>query len=298
MCLNSFLRATKKEGYAGVEMPLVCALAFGKEELMKKLYEHELDIIFQIFTDGPMAPGHNDWNNAFSDTHPEPELNPSQCALVLQKQVEDALDFKPLKINSHSMRDFFSFKEADAFFNQVLPFQTQITDIPIMHETHRKRFFHSPWVCRDYVLGNYDADDPLRMVSDYSHFTTVSECDTTDPNLNAVIGSLAPYMWHVHGRVGYDHGPQVNDPRAPEWAAYTQGFEAWWDDILEKQMKNEKIKDLTFTPEHGPPNYQPTLPYTQQAIADIWCVNSFIGARAMQRFMNKYANSKIEGDHA
>ena len=90
---------------------------------MEKLKEYELGIIFQIFTDGPMAPGHSDWNNKFTATHPEPQLNASQCALVLQKQVEDALDFSPMKINSHSMRDFFSFQQADAFFNQVLPFQ-------------------------------------------------------------------------------------------------------------------------------------------------------------------------------
>ena len=138
------------------------------------------------------------------------------------------------------------------------------------------------------MIGNFYDDDGLKMVSDYSHFTTVAECDTNDDHLNDVIERLAPKMWHVHGRVGYDHGPQVNDPRAPEWKGYTEGFEAWWDRIFEAQMSNAEIKDITFTPEHGPPNYQQTLPYTQQAIADIWDVNSFIGSRTLDRFKQKY----------
>ena len=107
--------------------------------MIAKLKDNELGIIFQIFTDCPMAPGDTHWNNNFSDFHPEPAYNPSQCALVLKKQVEDALDFEPIKINSHSMRDFFTFQEAFAFFNDVIPFQNEITSIPIMHETHRKR---------------------------------------------------------------------------------------------------------------------------------------------------------------
>lgn len=194
--MDEFLSATKAEGYQGVELPLVFALDYGKKELNAKLKEYDLGIVFQIFTDGPVAPGHPDWGGRFAG-HPEPKFTSSQCAAVLKKQVEDALDFNPIKINSHSMRDFFSFQQAYEFFNEVIPFQNQISDTPVMHETHRKRFFHSPWVCRDFVIGNhgngpinfYD-DDGLKMVSDYSHFTTVAECDTNDPNLNEVIDQL------------------------------------------------------------------------------------------------------------
>merc|ERR1712241_225354 len=125
------------------------------------------------------------------------------------------------------------FKQAEEFFDAVLPFQNEITSVPIMHETHRKRFFHSPWVCRDFVIGNYGDNDGLKMVSDYSHFLTVAETDPSDAHLNAVIDGLKPKMWHIHGRVGYDHGPQVNDPRAPEWQGYLEGFERWWDEILD-----------------------------------------------------------------
>ena len=47
-----------------------------------------------------MAPGYESWNDQFD--HPIPEYNPESAINVFKKQVESALDFKPLKINSHS----------------------------------------------------------------------------------------------------------------------------------------------------------------------------------------------------
>ena len=37
----------------------------------------------------------------------------------------------------------------------------------------------------------------------------MAETDTTDPDLTQVIEDLAHQTYHVHCRVGYDHGPQV-----------------------------------------------------------------------------------------
>ena len=48
------------------------------------------------------------------------------------------------------------------------------------------------------------------MVADLSHWINVAETDTNDPDLTAVIEALAPRFRHIHLRVGYDHGPQVN----------------------------------------------------------------------------------------
>ena len=48
------------------------------------------------------------------------------------------------------------------------------------------------------------------MVADLSHWVNVSETDTNDPDLTAVIEAFADRFRHIHLRVGYDHGPQVN----------------------------------------------------------------------------------------
>ena len=55
-----------------------------------------------------------------------------------------------------------------------------------------------------------------------------------DEVLTSVIEQIAPQVHHIHGRIGYDHGPQVNDPRAPEWQQVYRGthchieLEVYW----------------------------------------------------------------------
>ena len=44
-------------------------------------------------------------------------------------------------------------------------------------------------------------------------------------DLTAVIEAFAHRFRHIHMRVGYDHGPQVPDPRAAKWLPYTEGHE-------------------------------------------------------------------------
>jgi len=281
--LETFVANCKAEKYHGVEMPVVLALGYGKDK-MKILKDNNLQYIGMIFTDGPMAPGDPCWNGKFN--HPEPSFTPKQSIEVFKKQVEAAISFGACKVNSHSLRDFYSEKDASIFFEEALKFQEQIPNIPIMHETHRKRYLYSPWVCRDFV-SKYPN---LKLVADLSHFTCVAEVDPSSIELTQVIENLASQVYHIHGRIGYDHGPQVSDPRAPEWLPYVEGFEKWWSYIFSKQIENNKIMP-TLTPEHGPPNYQVCLPYTRQPIADIWEVNSFIGKRA-QSVYNKISKEK------
>ena len=51
------------------------------------------------------------------------------------------------------------------------------------------------------------------MVADLSHWINIAETNTDDPDLTAVIEKCADKFDHTHCRVGYDHGPQVPDPR-------------------------------------------------------------------------------------
>jgi hypothetical protein len=41
--------------------------------------------------------------------------------------------------------------------------------------------------------------------------------EQTDPDLNEAIDAAIPHVHHVHCRVGFEQGPQVSDPFAPEW---------------------------------------------------------------------------------
>jgi hypothetical protein len=79
---------------------------------------------------------------------------------------------------------------------------------------------------------------------------------------------------HIHARIGHPEGPQVSDPRAPEWADAVKHHFDWWDKVVE--TKKKEGKRITFLTEFGPPDYMPTLPYTRQAVADQWAINVYM----------------------
>ncbi len=101
----------------------------------------------------------------------------------------------------------------------------------------------------------------------------VHESDLSDQpdNLEIAINRAI----HIHARVGYEEGPQVNDPRAPEWSTHLENHINLWKRIAENR-KSQGAEYLTITPEFGPIPYVPTLPYTQKPLADVWEINVFI----------------------
>jgi hypothetical protein len=78
---------------------------------------------------------------------------------------------------------------------------------------------------------------------------------------------------HIHARVGQEEGPQVPHPRAPEWRRHLENHVELWKRIADRQRAAGAPNLTTITPEFGPPTYMPTLPFTQQPVADAWRVN-------------------------
>merc|ERR1712210_317013 len=87
----------------------------------------------------PSQPGESD-KKALVETHLK----------VFKEQVEAAQEFQPTLVNSHSLKDNFTDEMASEFFKEALAWQEE-KGYKVMHETHRKRFLHSPWVGRDFV---------------------------------------------------------------------------------------------------------------------------------------------------
>ena len=56
----------------------------------------------------------------------------------------------PTLINCHALKDYFTEEMAAEFFTDVLAWQEE-NNYRVLHETHRKRFLHSPWVARAFV---------------------------------------------------------------------------------------------------------------------------------------------------
>ncbi|MBS1488842.1 MAG: sugar phosphate isomerase/epimerase [Bacteroidetes bacterium] len=172
---------------------------------------------------------------------------------------------KPDFINSHTGKDYFSFDDNCRIIEAAENIAVR-SGVPILHEIHRGRFtFHA------YSLLPYLEQFPnMKLTGDFSHWTTVSESLLQDQEY--ILKKIIPHVHHIHARVGYEQGPQVNDPFAPEWSQHVETFCHWWSQIIATQSARGK-KSITITPEFGPAPYMPALPYSRKPLADQWLVN-------------------------
>ena len=92
-----------------------------------------------------------------------------------------------------------------------------------------------------------------------------------------------PSVEHIHARVGWAQGPQVSDPRAPEWKAALEAHLRWWDQVVDQKRK-AGAERFTIAPEFGPPPYLPLAPFTQKPLADQWDINVYMMELLRKRY--------------
>ena len=172
---------------------------------------------------------------------------------------------EPSFINAHTGKDYFSFDDNCRVIEAALNISNK-TGVRILHETHRGRFsFHAP-----SLIPYLKKFPEMELVADFSHFCTVSESMLEDQE--EVIQQIIPHISHIHARIGFEQGPQVNDPFAPEWQNHFEQYEKWWQSIID--YKKEKGATLmSITPEFGPAPYMPSMPYTKVPLANQWEIN-------------------------
>ena len=134
----------------------------------------------------------------------------------------------------------------------------------------------------------------------------LSSCLTYGSPVISVTGSLCVSgSWtvngmrlNVHSRVGYDQGPQVPHPAAPEYADALASHQRCWEAVWTAQMARG-YAETTMTPEFGPDGYLHHLPFTDAPVADLWDINSWIGATEQKHFAAwSHAASKLEAQSA
>ena len=185
------------------------------------------------------------------------------------QRIIDRLTFltslKPNYINSHTGKDFYEFRD-NCKIIEIVESISRDSGIPIWHEIHRGRFsFHLK------TLLNYIAAFPdLPLIADFSHFCVVSESNLQDQQV--LLAAIYPNIKHIHARVGFEQGPQLNHPFAPEWETYLAQYLGWWKEIIGLSDKN-KVAQMTITPEFGPYPYMPQEPFTRKPLANQWEVN-------------------------
>jgi len=268
-----------KAGYAGIECPIVTPMNYGIPQFRKLLDDHKLEYIGMAFTDGPVAPG---FDSRWQHRHAKPSRDVARHLDILRQQLEECSAMRSVKVNCHTGNDYMTRLEMEKLFQGALEIEKKYS-FSVMHETHRKRALHSPWHARDLL----PAFPQLKLAADFSHWVCVAETNAQDPVLTEAIHNVASQVHHIHARIGYDHGPQVPDPRDARWKEYVTGHLSWWRHTW-KQMSARGDKVITVTPEHGPPNYQVVEPNTGRPLADIWDVNTWVGEQIKAEFTSTF----------
>lgn len=255
--LDEYCIKVKKEGYDGIELwwPLEKK---DQDELFACLKKHELEVGF-------LCGG--------SDSNYQEHLD--QFVIMVDAAAKESIQ-RPLYINCHTGRDYFSFEQGKVFLDHTIEL-SKSTGIKICNETHRSRLLYSAPVARHYM----ENMPGLRVTFDVSHWCNVHESLLADQQ--ETLDMTLQRVDHIHARVGHPEGPQVNDPRAPEWEHAVKAHFDWWDKIVE--LKKQKGEVLTILTEFGPPDYMPTLPYTRQPLADQWAVNVYMMQLLKSRYM-------------
>ena len=196
-----------------------------------------------------------------------------------RRAVDMAAELRPLKINCHSGCDWFSEEESRRYFGEALEYEAKI-GIPVAHETHRGRIFYNPWIT-ERLLKAYPQ---MNLSCDFSHWVVVAE-RILDREIG-IIEECAMHCIHVHARVGYEEGPQVPDPRAPEYRSHVEAHEKWWTIVWDAQ-EARGMKQSTMTPEFGAPDYLHTLPFSREPVANLWDICNWQADRQRQRFAGR-----------
>ncbi|WP_028485937.1 sugar phosphate isomerase/epimerase family protein [Thiomicrorhabdus chilensis] len=215
------------------------------------------------------------------DYVPHASATPEQHLADLKLGLENSMPLNPKFATCITGYDAWPESESIDFFKAAIEL-AQTYGLPINFETHRSRSLFNPWVTRRIA----EAIPEMRLTLDISHWCVV--CERLMDSEISVLESFLPQVRHIHARVGYDQGPQVPHPAAPEYAAALLSHQTIWARVWQLQKQSGQTC-TSMTPEFGPDGYLHRLPFTQAPIADLWEINQWMAEteRAhFQRFSN------------
>ena len=242
-----FVKKAKASGYDGIEMSLPLD-ENEKNFIVKTIREHGLLFVAQH------------WETVDTDFEAHKK--------EYRERIANLASVNPLLINSQTGRDFFSF-EQNAELIAIASEISEQFNVKIVHETHRGKFSFAA-----HIMGKFMKQLPdLRIGFDVSHWCNVAETFLEDQQ--DVVDLAISRADHIHSRVGFPEGPQIPDPRVPEWEEAVNIHIGWWERIIERNRQEGK-EVFTITSEFGPYPYMTIMPFTQQPISDQWEINVYM----------------------
>lgn len=259
VAFESFCEQVIEAGYDGVEMSLPWDEPNQGAERIELLKKYDLLFIAQH------------WETV------EPDIDTHKK--LFRQRLAGLAKHKPFLINTQTGLDWLSMEKNQAIIEVAKEVSAE-TGVRIIHETHRRKFGYSAAIMNQYL----QADPELRITADFSHWCCVSESLLEDQQ--HLVAAAAERADHIHARVGYQEGPQVSDPRAPEWKDAVDTHLGFWDLIIDHQ-KQRGTEIFTIAPEFGPFPYMAQLPYTCQPIASQWDINIYMKNMLKERYQTR-----------
>lgn len=257
LSVREFVQLCVDSGYDATEIYLPARIESTKE--IRELHESVgLSMVSHIATEGKTVKDH---------------------LRSLERHYLRALELRPLFVNSHTGKDYFS--RADSL--QIFAAGERLVEeygIPLLHETHRGRALFSASATQFYLR----EIPSLRLTADFSHWVCVHESDLSDQP--EALDAASQSAQHIHARIGFDQGPQISDPRNPAQAFWLDRFLHWWQAIVDLR-RAEGREWLTITPEFGPSPYMPLSGASPEPIGDAWEYN---------RWMHQYLRKNLSID--
>ena len=252
---DDFLASAKKAGYDGVEIGIPedeksC------DELLSKIKSYGLQFIAQ----------HWETNEADFDRH----------KLLFGGHLKRLAKTKPVQINSHTGKDFFSIEQNIELLRIAIEISKE-SNVPISHETHRGRFSFAAHITKMYL----ELFPALPVTLDISHWICVAESLLFDQE--ETVKKCFAHVRHIHARIGHTQGPQVDDFRLGKWKETNERHFEIWDQIIEyhRGIGSEKI---LFTTEFGPPPYMQADPPEKNAIEFQFELNQYMLNQLKKRY--------------
>lgn len=248
-------------GFNGIEARIPEAAA-QRAINARLLREQNVPYIATLFTSTPVLPRQSD--------------SPQVHLEDLRIKLDWAAELGPRLVNVLPGNDRWALSEQVDFFARAVELASA-SGLRVCFEIHRGRSLYSPWVTLDVIRQVPE----LRFTSDISHWLVTCERLLDDPADD--LSTFIERVDHIQARVGYDQGPQVPHPGAPEYAEVLAFHQRHWESIWSSQEKRG-LQTTTLTPEFGPDGYLHHLPFTDVPVADLWQLNQWMARCERQHF--------------
>ena len=264
------VQSALEQGYDGIEGP-VPASEQEAQQFAELLEQNKLCYIAEVATTGTYVP--------------DRKLSPEVHLQYLHDKLKLLPSLKPLFITCLGGCDAWPETESILFFRKAMDMAGSF-NCAISFETHRGRSLFNPWI----TLRIVEQIPDLKLTCDFSHWCVV--CEGLQDTEEDIIRFLLPNVWHIHGRVGYDQGPQVPDPRTQLYTNDVNKHLKWWQWIRDAHFEQGRAM-TTVTPEFGPDGYEYRDPHSGSPLIDIDEINIWIADVLRSQFAQTSNNTEL-----